>query len=343
LDRRGHVAASLLLLGGGLSLLLLRTATQQRRLIASEARYREALLASRANEQKLKLAASMFAHSHEAIIYGDPDGRILDANEAFVRLTGYSRDEVIGRDLAFLDAGRQGADFYNGVRESLRLSGNWRGEVLSRNKSGEVFVELLNLSAIAGEEGVPAAYVGIFSDITALKENERRFMQLAHTDALTGLPNRSLLMDRLNQAVRATARQRELFGVAFLDLDGFKPINDSFGHQAGDEVLVEVARRLHHCMRAADTACRLGGDEFILLLRNLASAEEAQEILDRVRREIARPYRVGNENIGGVTASVGLACYPEDALDAEGLIAVADDAMYEAKRAARSAVQDVTA
>jgi diguanylate cyclase (GGDEF)-like protein/PAS domain S-box-containing protein len=337
------VAASLLLLGGGLSLLLLRTATQQRRLIASDARYREALATSRANEQKLRLAASMFAHSHEAIIYCDPAGRILDANEGFVRLTGYGRDEVIGRDFGFLDAGRQGADFYNGVRESLRLSGNWRGEVLSRNKSGEVFVELLNLSAIAGEEGVPAAYVGIFSDITALKENERRFMQLAHTDALTGLPNRTLLIDRLNQAVRATARQREFFGVVFVDLDGFKPINDTFGHQAGDEVLIEVARRLRHCMRAADTACRLGGDEFVLLLRNLASAEETMETLDRVRREIARPYRVGNENIGGVTASVGLACFPKDAIDAEGLIAAADDAMYEAKRAARGVVQGATA
>jgi diguanylate cyclase (GGDEF)-like protein/PAS domain S-box-containing protein len=330
------VAASLLLLGGGLAWLLLRTAGQQRRLIDSEARYRAAFAESHANEQKLKLAASMFAHTHEGIFYCDQAGRILDINDAFVRLTGYGRDEAIGRDFRFLDAGRHGADFYDGVWESLRLNGNWRGEVANRNKSGGVFFELLNLSAITGSDGAAAGYVGIFSDITALKENERRFMQLAHSDPLTGLPNRTLLMDRLNQALRAAARQRELLAVAFLDLDGFKPVNDSYGHQVGDEVLVEVARRLRQCVRSADTACRLGGDEFVLLLRNLASIEEADSILERIRGGIAQPYQVGEQRIDGVSASLGLACFPDDAADAEGLIAAADDAMYEAKRTGRN-------
>ncbi len=333
------VAASLLLLGGGLSWLLLRTAGRQQRLIDSEARYRSALAESRANEQKLKLAASMFAHTHEGIFYCHPSGRILDVNEAFVRLTGYDRDEAIGRDFAFLDAGRQGADFYDGIRESLQLNGNWRGEVVNRNKSGEVFVELLDISSIAGADGVATAYVGIFSDITALKENERRFMHLAHTDALTGLPNRTLLMDRLNQALRSAARQRELLAAAFVDLDGFKPINDIYGHRTGDEVLIEVARRLRQCARSADTACRLGGDEFVLLLRNLTSTDEVLAILERIRGAIAQPYSVCKDKIEGVSASIGLACFPEDAADAEGLIATADDAMYEAKRTGRNAVR----
>ena len=292
-----------------------------------------------ANEQRLKLAASMFAHTHEGIFYCDPEGRILDINDAFARLTGYPRGEALGRDFRFLDAGRQGRDFYDGVWQTLRVDGNWGGEVWNRNKSGEVFVQLLNLSAITGQDGQVAAYVGIYSDISSLKESERRFEQMAHSDALTGLPNRTLLMDRLNQALRSAARRHELLAVAFLDLDGFKPVNDRYGHQKGDEVLIEVARRLRQCVRAADTVCRLGGDEFVLLLRGLVSAEEAGVILERVRQEIAAAYRIGELAIDGVSASIGFACFPDDAADADGLIAAADDAMYEGKRAGRNVVR----
>ena len=292
--------------------------------------------------QRLKLAASMFAHTHEGIVYCDPQGRILDVNDAFVRTTGYAREEAIGKDFRFLDAGHEGDWASEAIMRALHSQGNWRGEVWNRNKSGQVFAELLDFSTIADEAGKVTASVGIYSDITSLKESERHLEQLAQRDALTGLPNRVPLMDRLRQALRSAERQHELLAVAFLDLDGFKPVNDRHGHRKGDDVLVEVAQRLRRCVRSADTVCRIGGDEFVLLLRQLASADEAVNVLERARREVAQPYHVGEMTISGVTASIGFACYPDDECDAERLLSAADEAMYAGKRSGRDQVQRAT-
>jgi len=291
--------------------------------------------------QKLKLGASMFAHTHEGIVYCDPEGQILDVNEAFVRGTGYSRGEAIGRHLRFVDAGHEGGVTAEAITRALRQEGHWRGEVWNRNKAGQVFAELLNLSAITDEAGRVTASVGIYSDITSLKESERHLEQLAQRDALTGLPNRVPLMDRLHQALRAAERQHEILAVVFLDLDGFKPVNDRFGHRRGDDVLIEVAQRLRRCVRAADTVCRVGGDEFVLLLRSLSSTDEAAAILERVRGELAQPYQVGETLINGVTASIGYACFPDDGGEPERLLSAADDAMYAGKRAGRDRVRRI--
>jgi len=291
-----------------------------------------------ATEQQLKLAASMFAHTHEAIFYCDPAGCILDSNDAFSRLTGYDRAGATGKHFRFLDAGRQGPEFYTALWTALMRVGNWRGEVWLRNRAGEVLVELLNLSVITDQNGAASAYVGIFSDITSLKESERRLEQMAHFDALTALPNRILFDDRLQQALRSAARQHELLAVAFLDLDRFKPVNDRYGHQAGDDVLIAVAQRLRESVRSADTVCRLGGDEFVLLLRNLVSLAEAAAILHRVQEALSRPYRIAEEKIIDISASIGFACAPDDAEDAERLIALADEAMYAVKRRGGAAV-----
>jgi len=292
-----------------------------------------------ATEQKLKLAASMFAHTHEGIFYCDADGRILDVNDAYTRLTGYKREEVLGRDYHVLEASRHRAEATATIWRSLRADGNWRGEFWIRSKSGGIFVVLLDLSAITDDQGQASAYVGVFSDITLLKEQERHLQRMAHFDALTGLPNRVLMTDRLNQALAGAQRQEELIAVAFLDLDGFKPVNDRYGHHTGDEVLVEVARRLDHEVRASDTVCRLGGDEFVLMLRNLVHSEEARAILERVVVTLEQPYLVEGAHIHGITASIGYARFPDDAGDAERLLSLADEAMYEAKRAGGNMVR----
>ncbi len=292
-----------------------------------------------ANEQSLKLAASLFAHTHEGIFYCDAEGRILDVNDAFLRLTGFAREELVGRDYHVLDASRHRAEATATIWRALRDIGNWRGEFWIRSKSGGIFVELLDLSAITDDAGRATAYVGVFSDITLLKEHERHLQRMAHFDALTGLPNRVLMSDRLNQALAGATRHEELIAVAFLDLDGFKPVNDRYGHHTGDEVLIEVARRLDHEVRSSDTVCRLGGDEFVLLLRNLVHSEEARAILERVVVALEQPYRVEEEVISGITASIGYARFPHDADDAERLLSLADEAMYEAKRSGGNMVR----
>lgn len=291
--------------------------------------------------QQLTLHASMFAHTHEGIVYCDPEGRILDLNAAFVRASGYSREEALGKDFRFLDAGHVREASSEAILRVVRRDGFWRGEVWNRSKAGEVFAELLDVSAITDQTGRLTASVAIYSDITSLKESERRFEQLAQRDPLTGLPNRAPLMDRLHQAVRAAAREHELMAVAFLDLDGFKPVNDRYGHRRGDEVLIEVAERLRRTVRAADTVCRVGGDEFVIVLRSLDSADEAATILERIRRELAQPYRANEVCIEGVTASIGFACFPLDAREAETLLTAADEAMYAGKRSGRNQVRRV--
>lgn len=284
-------------------------------------------------DEKLRLAALVFAHTHEGIFYCDTHGRIIDINRAFCELSGYNRAELLGRDLRFTDAGRPGMPTFTEIWRAGLDVGYWRGEVWIRRKSGEVRVELLDLVFIDRAGNPDAACVGVLSDITLLKENQQRLEEIAHYDVLTGLPNRSLIQDRVQQALRSAERHPEIMALAWIDLDGFKPVNDTYGHRVGDEVLAEVAHRLSQHLRVADTVSRMGGDEFVILLRNLSSAQEAQTILDRVVASVAEPYVVDDRTLTGVSASAGFACYPDDAVDLPTLMARADDTMYVAKRA----------
>ncbi len=285
-------------------------------------------------EEKLRLAASVFAHSQEGILITDAGGFIVDVNPGFSRITGYGRDEVLGRSPRMLGSGHQDAAFYGKMWKALHETGAWRGEIWNRNKSGEVYPELLSISEVKDGTGQISHYIGTFSDITHLKEREIQLERIAHYDPLTNLPNRRLLGDRLRQALAHTRRDGKIMAVCLLDLDHFKPINDSLGHEAGDRVLIEISRRLSACVREQDTVARLGGDEFVLLL-NLAWVEECDAILTRMLCALEVPVDL-NGSSASLSASIGVTLFPQDESDAEQLLNHADQAMYRAKQAGRN-------
>ncbi|WP_432471488.1 bifunctional diguanylate cyclase/phosphodiesterase [Amphritea sp. HPY] len=287
------------------------------------------------NEIQLRQSARVFEHAHEGIMISDSDNNIIDVNTAFCELTGYSRNEVIGRNPNILSSGRQDKDFYKVLWHSISQKGYWKGEVWNRRKDGKLYAEQLTITALKNSQGVVDQYIGIFSDITDLKENQQRLVQMAHYDALTGLPNRILLADRLAQALSHTARMENLLAVAYLDLDDFKPINDQLGHDIGDKLLVAVANRLQESIRADDTTARLGGDEFVLLLPELESVEQSNIAFDRVTTKISEPYYINDHKIN-LSASIGISLYPIDNSDADTLLRHADQAMYTAKQCGRN-------
>jgi diguanylate cyclase (GGDEF)-like protein/PAS domain S-box-containing protein len=286
-------------------------------------------------EERQRLAASVFTSSHEGIVITDADATIVDINAAFTQLTGYSREEVLGKRPSVLKSGHQSDEFYAGMWATLVQTGNWCGEVWNRRKDGSVYAELLTISAVRDPGGQTGHYVGIFADITPQKEHQRELEHIAHYDALTGIPNRVLLADRMNQAIAQTRRAEKLMAVCFLDLDGFKPINDRHGHAMGDRLLVEMAQRMRACLRGGDTVARIGGDEFVLLLLGLDRNEEAYAALDRILAAIASPLIVANE-VTSISASLGVTLFPQDEADADTLLRHADQAMYQAKQAGKN-------
>ena len=286
-------------------------------------------------EDRLRLAASVFVNSHEGILITDAQARIVEANEAFTRLTGYAREEVLGKNPRLLQSGHQGPEFYAGMWRTLLATDHWNGEVWNRRKDGALYAELLTISAVRDAAGEVGHYVGVFADITPQKEHQRELERIAHYDALTGVPNRVLLSDRMSQAIAQTRRTGTLMAVGYLDLDGFKPINDRHGHAAGDRLLVEMAQRMRECLRGGDTVARVGGDEFILLLLGLEGIDEAEAALRRILDAIARPLLVGEETTT-VSASLGVTLYPLDDADADTLLRHADQAMYQAKQSGKN-------
>ena len=282
-------------------------------------------------EAGLKLSASVFSHVREGILITNAANEILDVNPAFTRITGYERSEVLGRNPRLLASGRQDAAFYSSMWASLASDAYWSGEVWNRRKSGEVYLEMLTITAVPDGNGKPQHYVGLFSDITMRKEHENELEHHAHHDALTGLPNRALFHDRLRQALHHADRDGSLLGIAFIDLDGFKSINDRHGHDVGDQVLVAVAQRMKKVMREGDTLARQGGDEFIAVLSKLGDMENAGPLIDRLLVAVLEPIQVGELQLK-VSASIGVSFYPqEDNPDADGLQRQADQAMYKAK------------
>ena len=286
-------------------------------------------------EKRLKQAASVFQHASEAIVITDADVNILDVNNAFMELTGYAKEEVVGKNPKFLQSGRQSPEFYEHMWQTLIDDGLWQGEVWNRKKNGEIFAERLTISVIKGRSGNISHYVGLCSDITEAKERQHKLEFMAHHDALTQLPNRTLLGDRMQQALAHANRNETLLVVAYLDLDGFKPVNDELGHDIGDRLLVEISKRLKSCVRADDTVARLGGDEFVLLLSDIRSVDECELALSRVLKAIEEPSHI-QENSISVSASIGGAIYPLDDVDADTLLRHSDQAMYVAKQAGRN-------
>lgn len=284
---------------------------------------------SRSNEQ-LTLSSKVFSHTQEGICITDSNGIIVDINPAYSEITGYSREEIIGQNPSFVSSGRQSSEFYSNMWTQLLEQGYWKGEVWNRKKNGELFAELLSISSLHDTSDETINYVGIFSDITQSKNHQEELNHMAHYDLLTGLPNRALFADRFQQAIAHSKRCQTQLAVCFIDLDNFKPINDNFGHSAGDQLLIEVAKRITACIREEDTISRQGGDEFTLLLNDIDTAEESLQTLKRIHQSLAQPYAIGNK-LHYITASSGATLYPQDDADIDTLLRHADQAMYQAK------------
>ena len=282
-------------------------------------------------EEGLRLAASVFQSSREGIAISDAKAKILDVNEAFCRITGYARDEVIGQSPRILKSGLHDDSFYETMWQAIVGRGFWSGEIWNRRKDGSLYPELLTITSVRNPAGETTQYVGIFTDITVLKQHEKQLEQVAHYDALTGIPNRVLLADRMQQAIAQTKRDGKSMALGYLDLDGFKPINDRFGHEAGDRLLVEIAQRLKNALRGTDTVARLGGDEFVFILLGVDRLEEWADTLNRILEAITQPMALAGHSVS-ISASIGVTLYPEDDNDPDTLLRHADQAMYQAKQ-----------
>jgi diguanylate cyclase (GGDEF)-like protein/PAS domain S-box-containing protein len=282
-------------------------------------------------DEKLHLTANVFSHSHEGIMITEANGKILEVNEAFSRITGYSRSEVVGQNPRIINSGYHKKDFFTAMWQDMVTSGHWCGEIWNRRKDGEVYAVMQNISSLRDKTGNIQNYIALFSDITAFKEHEKELQHIAHYDALTNLPNRALLADRLQQAIAHAHRDSKPMAVAYLDLDGFKAINDQYGHEIGDKLLVTLSRLMKETLREGDTLSRLGGDEFVIVLPDLENIEACEPTFTRLLAAVANPIRIGNLELQ-VSASLGASFYsqPEE-VDADQLLRQADQAMYQAK------------
>lgn len=283
-----------------------------------------------------RLSRIVFEHSLEGIVVTDVTSRIQLVNRAFTETTGYSAEEVVGLTPAILKSGRQDDAFYKEFWRALSEQGEWRGEIWNRRKNGTVYVEWLNICAVKDRQGVIEHYVAVFSDITERKKQEEAITFQALHDALTGLPNRMVFLDRLEQMLIQARRFTSVTAaVMFLDLDRFKEVNDTLGHDAGDACLKEVARRLRQCVRASDTVARLGGDEFTILLPEAAAEADARAVGQKILDVMQLPMILENQEVV-VTTSIGISLFPRDGRDGETLLKHADAAMYKVKSSGRA-------
>jgi diguanylate cyclase (GGDEF)-like protein/PAS domain S-box-containing protein len=287
-------------------------------------------------DDRLHLAASVFDQAREGILITDQNALILDVNESFSRITGYSRDEVLGRNTRFLKSDRQDPSIYVALWQELLEKGHWQGELWNRRKNGEHYAEMKTISAVRDAQGNVSQYVALFSDITTLHEHKWQLEFNAHHDALTGLPNRVLLADRLHQAMVHARRRQQRLTVVYMDLDGFKSVNDQHGHETGDQLLMALANRIRHTLREGDTLARIGGDEFVAVLQDLSDMSPSLPILQRMLTAAAQPVILGSLAVQ-VSASLGVTTYPQtEDVDADQLLRQADQAMYQAKLAGKN-------
>jgi diguanylate cyclase (GGDEF)-like protein/PAS domain S-box-containing protein len=282
------------------------------------------------DHDRLRLAAAVFDSTHEGVVVTDNAGLIVHVNRAFMQITGYQQDEVLGFNPSKFKSGRHGPEFYRQMYRSILSAGQWSGEIWNRRKSGEIYPQWQSIRSIKGDNGEIKHFVAVFSDITAIKRSEHELLQLAHYDALTGLPNRLLFIDRTSQALASARSSKRGCALLLIDLDHFKHINDSMGHNTGDEILKTVGERLEGFFGKQLTLARLGGDEFGLLIEHcqqvVQAAGYAQQIIDGFKA----PFIINDQQLF-ISASIGISLFPGDALTAEQLLRNADSALFKAK------------
>ncbi len=289
----------------------------------------------KSSEEQLKLSAQVFEHSQEGIAITDPNQLIVDINPAFTTITGYSKGEVIGKHPSILFPNKTAEHTFEDIILTVHTHGTWQGELWKKKKNGDLFANLLSVSRIQDERGIITNYIAMFTDITANKQHQEKLEFIANYDALTGLPNRNLFVERFHQAIAHSQQTQHQLAVCFLDLDNFKPVNDNFGHEVGDQLLIEVAQRITDNIRAEDTVSRQGGDEFTLLLNDILSYEECEQTMKRIHDSLSDPIIIDNVQ-HRISASSGITLYPVDDSDIDTLLRHADHAMYQSKQLGRN-------
>jgi len=290
------------------------------------------------NLKSLQMSSAVFEHTIDGVLVTDVDNKIVHVNDAFLDITGYSREFAVGKNPRILKSGTHDKHFYIKMWDQLVKDGYWQGEITNRKRNGEIYIEWLSINTIRNAKGEVENYIGIFSDVTHQRKDAQNHAYLATHDPLTSLSNRLLLNDRLEHAINHAARFGKCISLIFCDLDNFKPINDTYGHNVGDEILKRVASYLKSTLRKEDTICRFGGDEFVILIEELDNFTYLDTILKKINNITNTPCVI-NGNTINIGMSIGASIFPEDGIDAEELIKSADEAMYKAKKRGKNRVE----
>jgi diguanylate cyclase (GGDEF)-like protein/PAS domain S-box-containing protein len=293
------------------------------------------------SEHELSLAAKVFENMSEAVIITDAENNFVSVNPAFTKMTGYTQDEILGKNPSIMSSGQHDAEFYQQMWDEIIKNGYWQGEIWNRRKNNEIYPKWLSIVAVQDSNNKIQNYIAVSSDISERKAADERIHFMAHYDALTGLPNRVLLHDRLLQAILHAKRKNTKVAILFLDLDRFKIINDTLGHSVGDLLLQAVAKRLQKCVRATDTVARIGGDEFIIVLNDLVDSDLVGKVAQKIMTTIAESFLIREQELH-TTTSIGISLFPADGVANEELISNADVAMYRAKENGKNTYQFFT-
>ena len=309
--------------------------------ISSYVAIKEDITQLKEDEKKLRLASTVFQTATEAVMINDANNLIVAVNQAFTLITGYPEAEVLGKNPILLSSGHHDVNFYKEMNQELTTTGKWQGEICNRRKNGEVYYEWLSITALKNQAGELESYVSLFSDITKRKQAEDKIYHQANYDYLTGLANRNLFIDRFEQSIAVAKREHKSVALLFIDLDGFKNVNDTFGHSKGDLLLKYAAQRIESVVRTSDSVARLSGDEFAVMLCGDNDVYSNEKVATKVLAELATPFQLA-EKEAHVSASIGIAIFPDDGHFSEDLLANADSAMYKAKEKGKNNVQFFT-